>query len=225
MLISETYGFLFVKTVKTAGTSLEIEFSKLLSETDLVTPITPPHDDHRPRNHRSARFIGTTRGLLHLLKSRMGGPELFWNHMSAASIRERIGAKRFASLYKFCVEREPVDKCISHFSMYANSDKHRAGRWFENWDDYVEQGRYPIDFARYTSADGRLMVDRICRFERLEDELAEISERLGMPFAGLKATAKKGWREEIKPTDKQIEQIYEAFAATNNFTGYSLADK
>ena len=97
MLISHRYKFLFIKTQKTGGTSLEVDLSKVMEDEDVVTPIIPPETGHRPRN-----FDG------------------FFNHIEARQVRSLLGRKRFNSYFKFCVEREPVDKCISHYSMQKN---------------------------------------------------------------------------------------------------------
>ena len=50
MLLSHTHKFIFVKTRKTAGTSIEVDLSKFMSDEDIVTPIIPEEPGHIPRN-------------------------------------------------------------------------------------------------------------------------------------------------------------------------------
>ena len=40
MIVSHKYRFIFLKTKKTAGTSIELALTKLCSEDDIVTPLT-----------------------------------------------------------------------------------------------------------------------------------------------------------------------------------------
>ena len=39
MLISHKYKFIFIKTMKTAGSSVEIELGKIMGDDDVVTPL------------------------------------------------------------------------------------------------------------------------------------------------------------------------------------------
>ena len=68
MIICHQHRFIFVKTLKTAGTSIEVFLSQHCGPLDVVTPILPHVEPHRPRNH-----------------------EGFFNHIPACEIRDRVG--------------------------------------------------------------------------------------------------------------------------------------
>lgn len=107
MILSHKHKFIFIKTVKTAGTSIEVDLNQIFGRTDIATPISPPIEEHKPQNFK--------RGFL---------KKDFYNHMSASKVKEIIGEDIFDNYYVFCVEREPVDKCLSHYSMLRYSPYH-----------------------------------------------------------------------------------------------------
>lgn len=111
-LVSFKYGLVFVKTAKTAGTSIETDLSQRLEDNAIVTPVIPPEPGHVARN-----YLGPD------------GTPAFRNHMPARQIRALIGAERFNAMTRICVEREPVEKCISQFHMLRNAQSPcRPGR-------------------------------------------------------------------------------------------------
>ncbi|PYJ22208.1 MAG: chondroitin 4-O-sulfotransferase, partial [Verrucomicrobia bacterium] len=115
MILSHKHKFIFIKTAKTAGTSIEIFLSKYCGPTDVVTPITPPIEGHQPRSYqglinpmpeileRPGKFFSALR---HTLTSR----EKFYRHMPAFEVQQRVPSRVWNSYFKFCVERNPWDK-------------------------------------------------------------------------------------------------------------------
>ena len=171
MIISHKYKFIFIKTTKTAGTSIEVFLSGHCADEDIVTPIIPAVDGHRPRNYESGRFF---------------------NHISGAEIRERIGPEVWDGYFKFCFERNPWDKVLSHYHML----RARAGGELM-LDQYFRAGGYPRDTTKYLDKDRRILVDRICRYEDLTEELSAVCSQLGMPFSGqLQPRAKSEYRTD-----------------------------
>ncbi len=216
-IVSHKYKFVFIKTQKTAGTSLEVELSGICGPLDVVTPVFPQEPKHQPRNFKLAN--GRT----------------YYNHMRADEISVLCGTEIFADYFKFCVERHPIEKCISHFAMVRNSEQHNK-LFMKNvfpsrhdgdlsWADYVVAGHFPMDHEKYSKGT-KLVVDRILKYEQLESELASLFDELAVPWNGLNSKAKSGYRtlDIIDPSEvslQQRERIMGAFHQSTQFTGYS----
>jgi hypothetical protein len=152
--------------------------------------------------------------------------------MSALEIRNLLGRVRFDQMHKFCVERDPVSKCLSHYHMLRNSPFHNPdGEYRQSWDEYVESGSFPIDIDKYTEMDGgsrKIMVDQILRYENLATELPALLEQLGIGGFTLQASEKSEYSNRVlvnrvDVTDRQCYAIYSAYADTQkivaNFWG------
>ena len=207
MILSYQHQFVFIKTAKTAGTSIEVFLSQHCGPQDVVTPFGRPEPGHQPRNH-----IG------------------FRNHLSAAAVRDRVGAEIWANYRTFCVERNPWDKVISHYHFV--NQRFEQGRL--SWEAYLARGRFPHNLGLYSerAADGQrcILVDQVLHYERLNEELAPLLRGIGIPFSGrLEPRAKGQYRVSRKPrfayyTPAQREQVAVAFAEEISLHGYSFDD-
>src|SRR5438874_13562449 len=54
MSISHKHKFIFIKTVKTAATSLEVFLSQHCGPDDVLTLFDPPIEGHQPRNYNGS---------------------------------------------------------------------------------------------------------------------------------------------------------------------------
>jgi hypothetical protein len=227
MIISHKYGFIFIKTAKTAGTSIEVFLSKQCGSTDIVTPIFPPVEGHQPRNYKGfinpiPAIVKSPHKIVSALQSAFIDRDKFYNHMPASLVQKRVPRKIWNSYFKFCVERNPWDKVLSHYHMHAA----REGGSL-SLDEYLARGRFPINYPRYTDDSGaKIIVDRVLRYESLLGELGEVFSQLNVPFDGtLGVKAKSEYRTDRRPyqqifNDEQRRIVENAFAREIELHGY-----
>lgn len=218
MIVSHKYKFIFVKTYKTAGTSLEVFLSQLCGDDDIVTPIFPHVPPHEARNYSGyvniISEIYKNRGfnVSKSLESFFRKPK-FYNHMPASSIKQRLPKHVWDNYYKFCVERNPWDKTLSHYHM-MNS---RLGGNV-SLDDYFMKCGLCHNFSHYTDRNHNLLVDHVIKYENFNEELSNVFSRLGVPFDGhLGVRAKSEYRSDKVHyrdifTEQQKQLISEKFS-------------
>jgi hypothetical protein len=230
MVISHRHKFIFLKTLKTAGTSIEVLLSGVCGDDDVLTPIDPPVPPHRARNYEG--FFNPICGASPREIASNGYDALrrrkFYNHMRGYRLRDRVPRAVWDGYFKFCVERNPWDKTLSFFYMLKNSDWHADRDPNITFDAYLGRGDFPLNYPIYTERDGsRVIVDRVLRYEQLEQELEDVFGRLGMVWPGsLSARAKTGYRTDKRSyrdilTPEQAAIISRAYAREIDLHGYS----
>jgi hypothetical protein len=195
MIVSHKYRFIFIKTRKVGGTSVEIALSKFLGEGDIVTPIVDEDERIRERlgypgarNYRVpfgemarevARLSGAGRRYgRHVLKKKEW-PLRFFNHIAASEVKAALGNRVWNDYFKFSIERNSFDKACSFYFWERKTRSAVAGASFR---DFVLGGNAAraSDFNLYSIGDMPAM-DRIVRYENMLAELDEIGARLRLP--------------------------------------------
>ncbi len=193
LIVSHKYRFIFLRTRKTAGSSLDIALSADLGPTDVVTPGLPREEAWRrqagfvtAQNYHKRvnelRPVDLGHALVVAAKRCIGAsnrtlwPMAYRNHTPAVRVRELVGNDVWNSYFKFAVERNPWDFCVS---LYAWKRRHKRGMSF---GEFVAQG-HPQRFAGSSvyCIDGAPAVDMLVRFENLAEDLAAVSARIGLP--------------------------------------------
>jgi hypothetical protein len=176
MLISHLHRFIYMKTLKTGGTSVEIYFERYC--TDPAKEFQALHE----RDSETSKW-----GVIGARGDRFVPGRTWYNHMPAGRVRALIGPELWNSYYKFCVVRNPYDKIVSHFwhglppekrLHLASADFDEVRRQFQQW---LTTADHPMDRTTFTIS-GLPVMNRYVRYEDLHAGLEDVCKNLGLPW-------------------------------------------
>ncbi|WP_062384641.1 hypothetical protein [Demequina iriomotensis] len=226
MIYSRSRRFIFLKTRKTAGTSIEIALSQFCDSGDVITPISGddealraglgyqgPVNDAFPFSTYELRDWGRL-----ALKGRRARAR---NHMLARDVRRLVGQEAWDEAFKFTVVRNPWDVVVSGY--YFNGDQDAGLTAYLESDNY----RKLVSSADVYMIDGEVCADLVVRYEQLGEGMTEVWERLGVSDPGPLPRAKAGTRSDRRAyrevlTEAQAEVIARDFAVEIAAHGYAF---
>ena len=210
MIISHSHRFIFIKSLKTAGTSLEAALSNMCSGDDVVTPL----GDYAFNRDESGAWV-----------HKAMNPGRYEQHDAALTIRDTLSAEIWNSYFKFSIARNPWDRALSNFFWEHRQDESLLPpkRLYHNlgvpYDDLTPVKERFIAYLRTDSTqnndcfyviDGELCVDFVIRYERLDDDSREVCSRIGLSaleIPRLKTGIRKGKRHYSEYYDDESRDI------------------
>jgi len=216
MIISYRHNFIFMKTRKTAGSSIQKALSTICGPDDIITP-----DAESPETARNVdKFV-------------MNHP-----HPPISVVKDFIGAESWGKFFKFAFVRNPWSLAVSRYHW----NKRGADCSVEDFNNFLT--KYCSDEAHwgpahyyvndlqqnYITVDGNVDVNFIGKLETLKDDFKTICSKLNLPMLGLSRS--KG---EYKPkhfnhyteyyNDNTQALIERYFSADINMFEYTYDEK
>lgn len=185
MIVSHSHKFIYIKSIKTASTSIESALSTVCGPDDIITVAAERFMKHRtgdvkaqnykldhplvPKQKLWRRVLGRPIRYYH--------PEIgYYEHMPAWRVKAYLGAEIWNSYFKFSFERNPWDRQVSFYSFKTrNRDPRPSFQDFNN----VKRRAYVENWNLYT-IDGLPAMDFIGRYENLEEDFDTVVRRLGL---------------------------------------------
>ena len=214
MIVSHQHRLIFLKTRKTAGTSVEIALSRVCGPDDVITRLTD--EDEELRASLGGRGPQNTDAPPLPVKP--------FNHMPARGVRRVVGRQVWRGYHRVTIERNPWDLVVSQYYW-----RHRAVETPPTFDEWV---RTPMvekladKNAKIYRIDDRIVAHRIMRQESLDADLAALWSEQGLPGSPDLPRAKsysrpaRGYRELY--TDETRELVADRFALVIRDLGYEF---
>lgn len=173
MLVSHRYKFIFLKTMKTAGTSVESYFEQYCMKEGEWT-----------QQHQRDEYISES-GIIGYRGGNKGEAK-FYNHMPASELKQILGDGIWNNYFKFSVIRCPFEKVVSAFywsrkitkqeTLFQSPEDEIAAfqQWFKKTDGVRDRHTFMID--------DKPAPDFFIRHERLSEDIQTVCTKLALPF-------------------------------------------
>ncbi len=227
MIISHKNKFIYIKTRKTASTSIQILFARFCGDQDILTPIIHPTTKKGIIYNKMARnykilisnlklikysfyySIRKGRGLSFIkdfLKTIFKNPKKniyrlffqgFHTHDSAEKIKTKVGSIIWNDYFKFTFERNPWDKLVSYY-YHVYSNSDPSFKNFDTWIKSLKMNQYRQPYNFLLyTFKNRVILDFIGKYENLHKDLNFILNKLNLPMKEL-PKEKTNYRKEKK---------------------------
>ena len=140
-IVSFKHKFIFIKSGKVGGTSIQLALFPHLGERDIVTRISPSEGNYHPRN---IQYKKTT----------------FKSHMSAEAISTALGPDIYNTFFVFTIERNFVDKVISFYAMEKYRELQRNNCNLE-FNEFINRKNFPQDLNKYSICAGNALLPAV----------------------------------------------------------------
>ncbi|MCF6305681.1 MAG: sulfotransferase family protein [Rhodobacteraceae bacterium] len=174
VLVSYPHRFIFIKTSKTAGTSVEMALEHACAPDGHVAV------EKTPALMSEQGIIGSRIWPIELPPQPALEKGMWYNHKSAKEIRDDLGVERFARYLKITTVRNPFDRCVSAFHWLRKPETTKAGTFAElrqKFQEFILAEKWKTD-KHNALIKGEFIIDRSLRFETLKSDLTELAKDL-----------------------------------------------
>jgi hypothetical protein len=175
MILSYARQFLFIKTRKTAGTSIEGTLRRHCGADDVVTPVMPADEiacSSGPQNYLRGDVKRSRR------EDGIWEPEKscdFYNHISLDAVRAYVGAEILDRTFKFAFVRNPWERNVSLYHWQRHTGRRLPFR------DWMLQSRPEThDLFAMISLHDTPALDFVGRYETLQADFDTVCRRIGI---------------------------------------------
>jgi len=236
MIISNSQRFIFIANRKTASTAIGITFSSACNQKDIITPLGKDEEIRRrlrypgPRHfipwQNKAAYLSllAQRKLTGLWISEKVKEIGYYTHITPKKILNYLQPDLWESYFRFCFVRNPWDLVISqYFWSIRNKPDPISLDSFLNSSKIKGIARRSQEM--YT-LNGKLVVNRLCRYENIQAEVNRIFEELNLPGNPKLPDAKRHFRSDKRHyrdvlNEEQAARIGLIFEREIELSGYS----
>ena len=172
MIISHKHKFIYIRSQKTASTSIDVFFAYYCGDdNDVITEMLDFDEYKLP-------YWCKAKNYRHLSNS----------HVPAYMIKDFIGDDRWGEYYKLTSIRNPLDKMLSCYFWWRREPDlgplvrpldYSFSAWIMAYDF---NDKLPIFHESYYKIDDEIICDDYIRYESLERDLERICEVLGVGY-------------------------------------------
>jgi hypothetical protein len=193
MIISHRHRFIFVRTEKTAGSSVEQALAEVCGPEDVITGVAKYHAQcHRPR---WTGWLPIRSGGFRRHFPRQFG---FHTHATIGQVRHCCGEAVYRSYFKFAIERNPWDRQLSLYCQRKRQRDSQAAvdfqRDMQSWT-YRRLHYTRLDNWSVYSIGDRIAVDHVMRYEDLAGGLQHVLRQIGIDAPLPLPHKRSEWRE------------------------------
>ncbi len=229
MIISHKHKFIFIKSGKVAGSSLEMALRPHLGNDDVITPVAEDKDINVVDKISGARNYRNSSNYDEMVSR--GNIGIFYEHAQAYEIKGQIPSSIWNSYYKFSIERDPREKSLSVYYHNKNGIKWPRYRNLINrfqsllpnfinfpfphpslaktislsrWLEEDRKHAYARNWNRYTVND-EIIIDKVYSYSELDKLVKDLEDIIGSKLD--LPRLKSGFRKKRHLTNKELNLL------------------